>query len=270
VSGLPSFVANTTAELCALVLTAEPTPLRASLPDAPAGLDAVIARCLAKNPDQRYGSVAELARALERFGPPQVKTSVERITRMGSALSRAAEKAVEKVELAPVSIVPPGQTSSKISSLGQTELSDSGAPPASMRDVPARAQIPGSGTNAAWGSSQPVTRKSRLALVIAGSVAAALAVLAVIAVATSHSHSPTSVATTPPPPPTTTTAVTTVITTPTATTQATESPAVTTPVATTTQIKPTKPVHTTSPQTTATTKKTGTAPVDTTGFGGRN
>ncbi len=76
VSGIPSFVANTTAELCALVLTDRPTPLRTTLPDAPPGLDVIIERCLRKSPDERFATIAELALALEPFGPTSVKTSV--------------------------------------------------------------------------------------------------------------------------------------------------------------------------------------------------
>jgi eukaryotic-like serine/threonine-protein kinase len=56
-------------EAFSAVLEAPAPPLRASRPELPAELDAVIARCLAKLPQDRYQNVAELADALVPFAP---------------------------------------------------------------------------------------------------------------------------------------------------------------------------------------------------------
>ena len=66
-------------ELVAAILTGVPRPLQAIRPDVPPGLDAVVARCVAKNPNDRFASVAELARALLPFAPPRAIQSLEKI-----------------------------------------------------------------------------------------------------------------------------------------------------------------------------------------------
>jgi serine/threonine-protein kinase len=287
VSGAPSFVANTTAELCALVLTDKPTPLRSTLPDAPAGLEAIIERCLRKSPLDRYETVAELAMALEPFGPPSVKTSVERIVRLAGGQrsvsaaafpARAPEPAPS--DPGPVSIVPFGQRAGDVSSLGQTEMSDSGATRAMANVVPDAppvvAQPPG-GTAAAWGSSQAAAKKSRMPLMIGSGACAAIAVLAILYVALKK-DAPTAGTTAATAPITTTVATTavtsspmvmtaeqtTALTTPPTPTAlgAREVPHVADPTSKATNVKP-------PPSSSASTKKPA-APIDTSGFGGRN
>ncbi len=49
------------------VATAAPKPLRARLPEAPAALEGIILRCLEKDPNRRFNSLAELATMLARF-----------------------------------------------------------------------------------------------------------------------------------------------------------------------------------------------------------
>jgi serine/threonine-protein kinase len=58
-----------------------PTPLRHLLPQAPAGLEAVILRCLEKDRTRRYANVADLALALCPFAPRRARESAERISR---------------------------------------------------------------------------------------------------------------------------------------------------------------------------------------------
>ncbi|HKP59885.1 MAG TPA: serine/threonine-protein kinase [Polyangiales bacterium] len=54
-------------QACAAVLEEEPLPLREGCPEASAELEAAVMRCLRKEPAERYGDVAELARALAPF-----------------------------------------------------------------------------------------------------------------------------------------------------------------------------------------------------------
>jgi serine/threonine-protein kinase len=64
---------------------------RALAPEVPEGLDAVIARCLARDRCQRYADACELARALLPWTDAAGRERVERIARIASARSRATE-----------------------------------------------------------------------------------------------------------------------------------------------------------------------------------
>jgi serine/threonine-protein kinase len=67
----------------------KPAPLlRTVLPSAPAALEAVISRCLAKEPAARYRDVVELIDALAELAPRQGAISAARV----STLSRAPER----------------------------------------------------------------------------------------------------------------------------------------------------------------------------------
>ena len=69
ISGELPFRADTFPELCAQVLGGAPTPLDANQLGVPAELAAVISRCLAHHPRDRYANVAELVAALAPFAP---------------------------------------------------------------------------------------------------------------------------------------------------------------------------------------------------------
>jgi serine/threonine-protein kinase len=67
VTGKAPFSADTVAMVCTAVLMDTPAPPRARRPDLPPGLEAVILRCLEKDPSRRFASVSELADALAPF-----------------------------------------------------------------------------------------------------------------------------------------------------------------------------------------------------------
>ncbi len=79
-TGHPAFNAESMMEL-AIRVANDPTPsIRTIRPDVPAGLEAVIAKCLEKDRANRYANVAELAFALAPFAPARARGSIERIT----------------------------------------------------------------------------------------------------------------------------------------------------------------------------------------------
>jgi serine/threonine protein kinase len=81
-TGQTPFAADSVPSVCHLVLNEEPTPPRTFAPDLPLALEAVILRCLEKDPARRYGNVAELAAALSPFGGPEAAYYAERIERV--------------------------------------------------------------------------------------------------------------------------------------------------------------------------------------------
>ncbi|HVY44480.1 MAG TPA: serine/threonine-protein kinase, partial [Minicystis sp.] len=79
-TGANPFESGTVAEVCASILKDKPKPLSALRDDVPDGLEAVILRCIEKDPDKRYANVAELTVALLSFGPPGCEHSIERVS----------------------------------------------------------------------------------------------------------------------------------------------------------------------------------------------
>jgi eukaryotic-like serine/threonine-protein kinase len=64
------FEADTMPELCLKVVSEPPLSLAQLRPDLPPALVGVVERCLEKEREKRYANAAELAAALEPFGPP--------------------------------------------------------------------------------------------------------------------------------------------------------------------------------------------------------
>jgi serine/threonine protein kinase len=81
-TGQGPFVWRSLPELCASILKEPARPLRSLLPDAPPELEAVVMRCLDKDPAKRPADMTELAFALRPFGLPEVARSSVRSTRL--------------------------------------------------------------------------------------------------------------------------------------------------------------------------------------------
>jgi tetratricopeptide (TPR) repeat protein len=64
-AGTRPFRGETWASTLAKILEMEPAPLRSLRPDAPADLEAIVHRCLRKDPAARYGDTRELAAAIQ-------------------------------------------------------------------------------------------------------------------------------------------------------------------------------------------------------------
>ncbi|HEY2733697.1 MAG TPA: serine/threonine-protein kinase [Polyangiales bacterium] len=82
ITGTVPFCAASLPELAIKIATERPQSLRARREDVPKALERVLLRCLEKERDRRYASVAELARALAPFGPARARAPAERAERV--------------------------------------------------------------------------------------------------------------------------------------------------------------------------------------------
>ncbi|MBA3539482.1 MAG: serine/threonine protein kinase [Deltaproteobacteria bacterium] len=135
--GNSPFAVGTMPEVCASILKDTPLSLVELRPELPRALEAVINRCLAKQPSGRWANVAELAIALRPFGP--AGTTNISIDRIAGVLQQHANRvgtippASEPVPMAPV--LPrgvrmdhdTGRTSASRQALQPTELSARGS-----------------------------------------------------------------------------------------------------------------------------------------------
>jgi serine/threonine-protein kinase len=68
-AGEPPFNASTLPAICAAIAADTPRSLREGRPEIPPALEAVVMKCLEKEPDRRFQKVSELVRALAPFAP---------------------------------------------------------------------------------------------------------------------------------------------------------------------------------------------------------
>ena len=80
-TGSPAYDADTVPGLLAMIVADPPAPLGALRPDLPPGLEAIVLRCMQKNREQRFSSIADLAWSLERFASNETRPLARRIAR---------------------------------------------------------------------------------------------------------------------------------------------------------------------------------------------
>src|SRR5204862_1448047 len=73
-----AFVADSVRQVWTRILETSPTPVAAYCPEAAPSLQAVIDRCLEKDPARRFQNVAELAVALLPFAPTRARLYAQR------------------------------------------------------------------------------------------------------------------------------------------------------------------------------------------------
>jgi len=82
-TGTSPFDGESLTQVCAAILQDEPEAMAKRRPEVPPGLEAVVRRCLAKRPADRYADVADLAQALVPFGTaPSATETAARVARV--------------------------------------------------------------------------------------------------------------------------------------------------------------------------------------------
>jgi serine/threonine protein kinase len=107
-AGQLPFIAESIPELCLAVISDEPKRLRELVADLPEGLEAIVHRCLEKDRDKRYATVAQLALELSPFAPQQASSPerTARILALQSAVPAASTPETLRVPRRS-SVVPP-------------------------------------------------------------------------------------------------------------------------------------------------------------------
>jgi eukaryotic-like serine/threonine-protein kinase len=125
ITGETAFTGETVTDICLAVVEETPVPITRRAPDAPAELDAVVMRCLEKDPARRFPNIAELVIALAPFAPKRARMSVDRVI----AVSKAAG-ILPSDYVTPPSILPPPPSSNSSMAI------DSTIPPPKQKSPP--------------------------------------------------------------------------------------------------------------------------------------
>jgi len=101
-AGYHPFRAKSMPQLCTLILSGNVPLVREHNPALPDQLEAIIGKCLAQDPSNRFADVGELALALEPFASPDISRLADRVVRILSnkrALTR--ETVTANVDIVP-------------------------------------------------------------------------------------------------------------------------------------------------------------------------
>jgi serine/threonine protein kinase len=130
-AGHPPFEAASITLLTASILERPAPPLRERRPDVPEELEAVLARCLAKDPNRRFQSISQLAHALYPFAPRRAQLSVERCSQI---LRHAG---LTPAPFIPQTIPPPNRPSLNLATTSATAAAN-----ARTTDEPTHVEMP--------------------------------------------------------------------------------------------------------------------------------
>jgi serine/threonine protein kinase len=109
-TGTLPFDADTIADMLAAILVQPHRPMRLFHPELSIELDAIVSKCLAKNRNDRYRSVSELAAALSSHATAGGRMSVERISRTLGVVTPSPAFESNKTQELPAPNLPPVAT----------------------------------------------------------------------------------------------------------------------------------------------------------------
>jgi len=144
-TGHPPFVGETLPEVCAAIAADDPVRVRQLRRDVPIELQDIILRCLAKDPEQRFKDVGELARELIPFATPDAAVAARRVGRIIHGTSVSIPPPPMLRVAGATSDQPPGSTSAPLlphtdESMGNNIPHD--APPVPLSIAPPPAEGP--------------------------------------------------------------------------------------------------------------------------------
>ncbi len=183
IAGCCAFPGDTLAVVCSAVLNDTPASLQALRPNLPAGLEAIIFRCLDKQPSGRYSNVAELVHDLVSFAPAQSRDVVDRISRLVGDLA-PEQLQVYAAARATLQSAPPGQPSDDRAIPPTLSMFQQASPALASRNPDAAISInlnstrTAPGTGVVWSGTDlgvPAKPKAARSLVIAIAALIALA-----------------------------------------------------------------------------------------------
>jgi serine/threonine-protein kinase len=140
-TGQPPFVGETLPEVCAAIAADDPVRVRQLRRDVPIELQDIILRCLAKEPDQRYKDVGELASELAPFASEDAAPLARRVRRIvhGASQSIAPPRPLISVPVGPLPQLPGLLDAGSIPP--PSERLGASVPPAPVEDTTARRQL---------------------------------------------------------------------------------------------------------------------------------
>jgi serine/threonine-protein kinase len=89
-AGKPPYGGDSLPQIFIHIMRSRPPKPSLVRTDVPPAVDAIVARCLAIEPSDRFQSVADLARALSKVGTPRERTSAQRVARVFEKCSAEA------------------------------------------------------------------------------------------------------------------------------------------------------------------------------------
>lgn len=117
-------------EVCLAVMNTMPRPLKDFVPDIPDGLEPILMKCMAKDPGERFASVAELAEHLLPFAP-EWHLVVDRATRLlGGVPNRGSHPPYARSSMPPITASVSEQKASA------PPINDQPTPPPSVTEAP--------------------------------------------------------------------------------------------------------------------------------------
>lgn len=138
-SGRLPFESDNAGAICAMIVADEPVPLKWMKHEVPTDLEAIVMRCLAKEPAARYQDVAELAGALRPFASKvghRAAAQAVRTMENASGILPTLHAAPIKLDLGERAAAAPMSKSATVAATPGARRSPSSRPPAASASSP--------------------------------------------------------------------------------------------------------------------------------------